>query len=81
MVHNKIVKKQRKGGNKMSPKELLYVEDALAHTKFMKQKCTHAASQVTDASLKQLIDDAANRNQKMFDDIYNLLVSHANGGA
>ena len=70
-----------KGGNKMSPKELLYVEDALAHTKFMKEKCTHAASQVTDENLKQLIDDVANRNKKMFDDIYHLVVGHANGGA
>ena len=69
-----------KGGNEMSPKELLYVEDALAHTKFMKEKCTHAAHQVTDSSLKALIEDAANRNQKMFDDIYQLLVNHANGG-
>ena len=65
----------------MSPKELLYVEDALAHTKFMKEKCTYAASQVTDANLKQLIDDVAARNQKMFDEIYNVLVGHANGGA
>ena len=65
----------------MSPKELLYVEDTLAHTKFMKEKCTHAASQVTDASLKQLIEDVASRNQKMFDDIYQLLANHANGGA
>jgi len=70
-----------KGGNNMSPKELLYVEDALAHTKFMKEKCTHAASQVTDASLKQLIDDVASKNKKMFDDIYSVVVSHANGGA
>jgi len=80
MAHTKVVK-TKKGGNKMSPKELLYIEDALAHAKFMKQKCTHAASQVTDASLKQLIDDVAKRNQKMFDDIYSLVVSHANGGA
>ena len=65
----------------MSPKELLYVEDTLAHTKFMKEKCTHAASQVTDANLKQLIDDVAKRNQKMFDDIYQLVVGHTNGGS
>jgi spore coat protein CotF len=68
-----------KGGNKMSPKELLYIEDTLAHAKFMKEKCTHAASQVTDANLKQLIDDVANRSKKMFDDIYSLVVSHKGG--
>ncbi|MCL1990746.1 MAG: hypothetical protein FWG67_07650 [Defluviitaleaceae bacterium] len=65
----------------MSPKELLYIKDALSHAKFMKEKCTHAASQVTDASLKQLIEDAAGRHKKMFDDIYTVLASHANGGA
>ena len=70
-----------KGGKKMSPKELLYAEDALAHTKFMKEKCACAASQVTDGSLKQLIDDVAKRNQKIFDDIYSVVVGHANGGA
>lgn len=65
----------------MSPKELLYIEDTLAHTKFMKEKCTHAASQVTDETLKQLIDNVIQRNQKMFDDIYQLVVSNGNGGA
>ena len=64
----------------MSPKELLYTEDALEHMKFMKEKCTHAASQVTDASLKQLIDDVVKRNQKMFDEIYNV-VKHESGEA
>lgn len=63
----------------MSPKELLYVEDTLAHTKFMKEKCTHAATQVTDASLKQLIEDVANRNKKMFDDMYTLVTSNEGG--
>ena len=80
MVYNKLVNKNT-GGFKMSPKELLYVEDALAHAKFMKEKCTHAASQITDENLKQLIDEVAKRNQKMFDDIYSLVVSHARGGA
>ena len=64
----------------MSPKELLYAEDALEHMKFMNEKCTHAASQVTDASLKKLIDDVATRNKKMFDEIYNV-VKHESGEA
>jgi molybdenum-dependent DNA-binding transcriptional regulator ModE len=80
MVHNKFVK-VKKGGNNMSPKETLYIEDTLAHTKFMKEKCTHAATQLTDANLKKLVEDAAQRNQKIFDDIYSLLVNHAKGGA
>ncbi|MCL2559074.1 MAG: hypothetical protein FWE07_01190 [Turicibacter sp.] len=57
----------------MSPKELMYVEDALAHIKFMKQKCDQATTEVTDAGLKKLIDKVGKKNQKMFDNIYGLV--------
>jgi len=63
----------------MSPKELLYIEDALSHIKFMKEKCDHAKSQVSDANLKKLIDKISKKNQKMFDTLYSL-VSNAEGG-
>ena len=65
----------------MSPKELLYIEDVLAHTKFMKQKCSYAAGQVTDTNLQQLINNVANKNQQIFDNVYSLVVGHAKGGA
>ena len=80
MVHNKFVSKNT-GGFKMSPKELLYAEDALAHMKFMKQKCDYVANQLTDANLQQLTQRVAKKYQMMFDDIYNVVVTHANGGA
>jgi len=64
----------------MSPKELLYVEDALAHIKFMKQKCDHAKTQVKDAELKKLIDKVSKKNQKMFANIYSLLTVAEKGG-
>jgi len=57
----------------MSPKELMYIEDALAHMKFMKEKCQHASTTVTDESLKQLLERVANKNQMMFDQIHQLL--------
>ena len=63
----------------MSPKELLYCEDALAQIKFIKEKCDHAKTQVTDAQLKQLIDKVGKKNRKMFDSIYAVVVSHAKG--
>jgi len=59
----------------LSPKELLYIEDALAHTKFMKEKCQHAAGQVQCAELKQLLGKISNKHQMIFDDIYGLLHS------
>ena len=64
----------------MSPKELLYVEDALAHVKFMKQKCNQAKTEVTDAELKKLIDKVGKKNQKMFDSIYGLVAMKEKGG-
>lgn len=64
----------------MSPKELLYIEDALSHIKFMKEKCDHAKTQVTDANLKKLIDKVGKKNQKMFDNIYALVASEEAGG-
>ena len=35
----------------MSPKELLYIEDALSHTQFMMNQCRDAANQLTDPAL------------------------------
>jgi len=64
----------------MSPKELLYVEDALAHIKFMKQKCDHAKTQVKDAELKKLIEKVGKKNQKMFANIYTLVTAVEKGG-
>jgi len=64
----------------MSPKELLYIEDALSQLKFMKEKCDAAKTEVTDANLKKLIDKVSKKNQKMFDTIYALVVTTAKGG-
>jgi len=57
----------------MSPKELQYIEDTLAHAQFMEQKCRHCATQVQDENLKQLIEGIANKHKMMFDNIYQLL--------
>ena len=34
----------------MTPKELLYIEDALGHTKFLMTQCSLAANQLTETS-------------------------------
>ena len=36
----------------MSPKELLYIEDALGHEKFLISQCQQAAQALTDPVLK-----------------------------
>ena len=45
----------------MSPKELLYIEDALGHTQFLMNQCRTAAQQLV------------NGNQKLFTQFYNLV--------
>jgi len=65
----------------MSPKETLYIEDALAHMQFMKEKCDCAQKTVTDATLKSLLTRIGEKNQTMFNDIYNVLSANAKGEA
>ena len=57
----------------MSPKELLYIEDALGHTSFLATQCRTAAAQLTDPVLKQQAQQLADDNQKLFDAFYKLV--------
>lgn len=57
----------------MSPKELLYVEDALGHTQQMKKSCCEFATQLQDQELKTFVQQLCNRHQKTFDSFYALL--------
>lgn len=62
-----------KGGEKMSPKELLYIEDALGHEKFEKTLCLNTESNLQDESLKQLVQEHINKHEKTFQELYQLL--------
>lgn len=57
----------------MSPKELLYIEDALGHEKQIKATCVQSAEIIQDASLKNLVSDIGNRHANSFADLYRLL--------
>ena len=57
----------------MSPKELLYIEDALGHTKEMQTACTDFSSQLQDADLKAFTAELSNRFQDCFTIFYSLL--------
>ena len=52
----------------MSPKELLYVEDALSHTQQI-----DFSNQIGDTELANFISQVAQKQQKVFDNIYKLL--------
>ncbi|MBR1456267.1 MAG: hypothetical protein IJ594_03790 [Oscillospiraceae bacterium] len=56
----------------MSPKELLYVEDALGHTQFLMNQCRTAASQLSDPALRGQAQQLANANQKLFAQFFDL---------
>ena len=57
----------------MSPKELLYIEDALGHASFLTTQCRAAAAQLTDPALRQQATQMADDNQKLFDAFYKLV--------
>ena len=52
----------------MSPKELLYIEDALGHAKFMQ-----TAQQLQDAELKNCVQQMATKYQDLFNQFYQLV--------
>lgn len=57
----------------MTPKELLYIEDALGHTQFLMTQCNQAISQLTDPTLKQQVQQLVNSNQRLFTQFYGLV--------
>ena len=57
----------------MSPKELLYVEDALNHEMFCKKQCTDVANQLTDTALKNFATSLAQRHDEIFKELYGTL--------
>ncbi len=57
----------------MSPKELLYIEDALGHTQQIKTVCNEFSDQLGDTELSNFVQTIAQKQQQTFDRIYNLL--------
>lgn len=57
----------------MTPKEVLYVEDALAHAQFMTQQCREAVSCLQDETLKQQAQQLLDKNQQTFQQLYSLV--------
>ena len=57
----------------MSPKELLYIEDALGHIEFIMTQCRSAASQLTDSALRSQAQTLIDGNKKLFDQFYGLI--------
>ena len=57
----------------MTPKELLYVEDALSHAQLLAQQSQNAVNMLQDANLKQQAQQLVNKNQQIFQHFYSLV--------
>ncbi len=57
----------------MTPKEILYVEDALGHAQFLTQQNQAATHQLSDPGLRQLSQQLAGKNQTIFQSFYALV--------
>ncbi len=57
----------------MSPKELLYIEDALGHGVQIKALCDEAEKQLQDAELKGFAKQIAETHTQNFNKLYGLL--------
>lgn len=57
----------------MSPKELLYIEDALGHEQFFMTQCQEAVEKLQDSELKQCAQQMYNKHQQIFTNFYGLV--------
>ena len=57
----------------MSPKELLYLEDALGHEQFLKSQCQEAVQQLQDADLKNCAQQMLDKHKQIFNQFYQLV--------
>ena len=57
----------------MSPKELIYIEDALGHEEHMYKACEVTASQLQDSELKNFVTQLSSKHKQNFSQMYQLL--------
>ena len=57
----------------MSPKELMYIEDALRHEQFLMTQCRQAEQSLSDQNLKNLARQLGQQHQQLFNTLYNLI--------
>ena len=57
----------------MSPKELLYIEDALSHERFLITQCREAAHALQDPALRNCVQRMQSSHQDLFTQFYQLV--------
>ena len=62
----------RTGGERMSPKELSYIDDALGHESILKTQCQEAAHNLQDPELSAFSRQIEEKHKQLFDNFYHL---------
>ena len=57
----------------MSPKELLYIEDALGHEQFCITQCQNAAQNLQDTELKSYVQQLEDRHRRIYGKLFQLI--------
>ena len=57
----------------MSPKELLYIEDALGHEKQLNAVCKEYVSKLQDPELKTFVENLCSSYTQSFNKLYGLI--------
>ena len=57
----------------MSPKELMYIEDALNHEQFMQSQFQQAAQALQNPQLKNCVSQMAQNHNQLFQKLYQLV--------
>ena len=57
----------------MSPKELMYIQDALSHEQFMATQCQQAAQALQNPELRSYANQLANQHKQLFQKLYQLV--------
>lgn len=57
----------------MSPKELLYIEDALNHEMNMEKCCNSHSNMLQDGELKTFVQQLAAKHRQNYDKLFSLL--------
>ena len=57
----------------MSPKELMYIEDALSHEQFLAAQCQQAAQSLQNPELKNYVNQLAQQHKQLFSKLYQLV--------
>jgi len=57
----------------MSPKELMYIEDALSHEQFLQNQFQQAAQALQNPALKNCVNQMVQNHAQLFQKLYQLV--------